>query len=34
MAFYVAKILFPLNILKWNWQKFTKFYIFFHIDKI
>ena len=29
-----AKISFPLNILRTNWQNFTKFYICIHIDKI
>ena len=32
--FIYAKILFPLNILRTNWQKFTKFYLCIHIDKI
>ena len=29
-----TEILFPLNILKTNWQNFTKFYICIYIDKI
>ena len=29
-----AKIWFSLNILRTNWQNFTKFYICIHIDKI
>ena len=29
-----AKILFPLNILRTNWQNFTKFYMSIHIEKI
>ena len=29
-----AKFLFPLNILRTNWQIFTKFYIYIDIDKL